>query len=77
MCVCLPRLPFAHAEHETRAALSKLWREKEESEVRRDPSFAAIPRFFVPKSKPPAGAPSAVDVAGACTCSSSFTCRRS
>lgn len=45
-------------ERETREHLTKLWRKQELAAAQLEPSLASIPRFFVPKAKSAAGAPS-------------------
>lgn len=50
------------AEREVRAELAKIWREREQNELRLEPSLAEVPRFFVPKGAPSgSAAPSALD----------------
>jgi serine/threonine-protein phosphatase 2A regulatory subunit B'' len=46
------------AERETRVELAKLWRKRELSEAKREPSLSDIPRFFVRKSLASAGSSS-------------------
>ena len=46
------------AERLTREELTKLWRERERAAAEQEPSLAAIPRFYVPKNRVVASAPS-------------------
>ena len=52
------RTTLVSAERATREELSRLWRERERTDVEREPSLAVIPRFFVPKNRSFAAAPS-------------------
>jgi serine/threonine-protein phosphatase 2A regulatory subunit B'' len=56
------RTTLVSAERATREELSRLWRERERTDVEREPSLAVIPRFFVPKNRSFAAAPSSAAI---------------